>query len=106
MPGPFHIGSVTDSQGLEICNEAYLTVGSESGEEEDDCEIRIHGAHAHEIARLIAAAPDLLEALKVARQWMPVTAIEATAAQDIAIVEAAYAKAAGLHSSAMREVKP
>lgn len=62
--GPFHIGKVTDANGLEISNEAFITVGSAHGQDEDDCEIVITGAHAHDVARLIAAAPDMLAALQ------------------------------------------
>jgi hypothetical protein len=50
-----------------------------------------------EVRSALAAAPELLAALKVARQWMPSLVIEkgSSAERDVSIVDAAIAKAEG-----------
>jgi hypothetical protein len=60
----FHIGSVTDGEGRELPDKAYLTFGSEHGTNEGDCDIQISGGRAHEVARRIVATSEMLAALK------------------------------------------
>lgn len=57
--GAFHLGSVTDRNGNECGDAAYITVGSDDGQAEDDCQIELTGHNAARIARLIVAAPAL-----------------------------------------------
>ncbi len=62
------IGFVTDGNGAVVNDEAYVHVGDPRSDATTD--VRVTGEGAHTIARLIAAAPELLEALKQAVDQM------------------------------------
>lgn len=63
----FHLGDITDGDGRQIENEAYLTFGPRA---DDDCEIDIRGDRTREATLLIVASTNLLAALKCALPYV------------------------------------
>lgn len=94
-PGPWEIGDASkgESPRMVYCDDSL-------GSRVADCSTAGHGIPtAAEIAnaRLIAAAPEMLEALKLAQQWLgnfaPVVTIEGQ--KPLPVIYAAIEKAEG-----------
>jgi len=84
-PGPWHIDMNSDEEWLGVWNK-------------DGCIAAIESDNPEEDARLIAAAPEMYEALLVARHYVAIAPDNGTpfVYQDLATVERAIAKAEGI----------
>lgn len=90
-PGPWEVGEITDGEGRPISYEAIIYGG-----DDDEAEIYVRGIRARDDARLIAAAPEMLEALKEARRQLELYEESATGeTYNSPQINAAIAKAEG-----------